>query len=104
MQVRLDRHARDFMAQLGKFHTPRKVCRLAPATSGGEASLSSKEVANSDSRRTRVRSFPPRQLVTLHQQVPGKHGAEQATVKDATGTQEVERHKFKRIGAILRFG
>src|ERR1700754_3702796 len=94
-------HAGDFVAQLGKLHAPRKIRRLAPATAGSEAALTSEEVADRDARRARVRGFPPRQPVSLHQKVPGDDRADQAAVKNATGTQEVERQELPRTGTIL---
>src|SRR5690349_2219206 len=102
MQVSVSRHARDLVARFRKLHAPRQRRRLAPATTGGEAALASEEISNRDSRRTRVSSFPPRQLVTLHQEVAGEDGAEQSAIKDAARTQEVEREKCSGVVAIFR--
>src|SRR6185369_5792364 len=57
-----------------------------------------------DSRRTRVCSFPPRKFVALHQEVAGDNCTEKSAVKDAAGTQEIERQKQCWILTIIRFG
>src|SRR5678815_5776315 len=101
MKVNVSRHARDLVALLRKLHAPRKRGRFAPAAARGEAALASEEIRDGDAGSTRVRSFPPRQLVTPHQEVAGEHGAEQTAIKHATGAEKIEREKQRRIVAVF---
>src|SRR5262249_39144109 len=66
MQFHARRNTGDFMPQLSEAHTPGQIRRLTPATTGGETSLASENVAQRYSRRARVRGLPPRQLPTAH--------------------------------------
>src|SRR4051812_39405919 len=102
MEVSVRWNASDLVSLVRKLNAPRQCGRLAPATAGSEAALAAEEVADSDSRRTRVSGFPPGQLVTLHQKVAGDDGAEQSAIKDSARTQKVEREKLSRILAIFR--
>src|SRR6185369_257465 len=104
MEVGVDWDAGYLMARLRKLHAPRKCGRLAPATACREAALASEEVPDCDSRCTRVGSFPPRQFVTLHQEIAGEHRAEQSAIPDATGAKKIEREKKRRIVAIVGLG
>src|SRR5689334_841149 len=104
MQITIGGHPRDFVAQLGKLDAPRQCGWFTPATTRSETTLAPEEVADGDSRCARVRGFPPGELVTFHQEVTDRDGAEQAAVKDTAGAQEVERDELQRMIAILGFG
>src|SRR5215218_2052361 len=104
MKMSVCRYAGDLVPQLRKLHTPRKRGRLAPATAGGETALTSEEIADRDSRRTRVGGFPPRQFVTLHQEVARDHGAEKSAIKHSARAQKIERQERRRIVAVFRLG
>src|SRR4051794_22446446 len=103
MKIGIRRHAGNFVAQLAKLNAPWKRGRLTPATPGGKAALASEEIADGNSGGAGISRFPPGQLISLHQQVAREHRAKKSTVKDATGTKEIQRQELKRMIAILRF-
>src|SRR6185369_9683372 len=104
MEISVGRHPRNLVAQLRKLHAPREGRRLTPTTTRRKTSLASEEVADRNPRRTRVGSLPPRQSIPLHQEVAGEYCAEQPSIPDAAGTEEIERQKLPRIFAVFGLG
>src|SRR5947199_10503447 len=103
MQLNADRHSSYFVAEFSKAHAPRQIRRLAPTASGRKTSLAAEHVAQRDPRRARVSRFPPRQFPSAHQEIAGNQRAQQATIKNSTRAQEIQRKELQRVFAILRF-
>ena len=90
------------MPELSELNSPRQGRRFSPTTTSRKAALASEEVADGDTGSTRVRGFPPRQLLTLHQKVTDEHRADQPTVENAPGTEKIEREQLQRVLAVFR--
>ena len=84
MEGDVDGHPGDFMAKLRKLDAPGKICWLAPATTGGETTLTPKKVPDGNTGRAGICRLPPGKFVAPHQEVTSQGCAKETSVKNST--------------------
>src|SRR5687767_2215727 len=86
-----DRHTGVFVALFREMDTYRVLAHIAPAAPGGETALPAKSLSESNARRKSVCNLPKREFVKRNQDRDCQKSADQAAVKYAARTQEIQR-------------